>query len=78
MHGKKMLKFEKNLRILIRAHSSVGQSGGLIIRWSEVQVLLGPPEVLGRNMKSFGAWAGKNKYGLLYIDLIEPKSVHSE
>ncbi len=26
-----------------RAHSSVGQSGGLIIRWSEVRVLLGPP-----------------------------------
>ena len=25
-----------------RAYSSVGQSSGLIIRWSQVQVLLGP------------------------------------
>ena len=25
------------------AHSSVGQSSGLIIRWSQVRVLLGPP-----------------------------------
>ena len=26
-----------------RAYSSVGQSSGLIIRWSQVQVLVGPP-----------------------------------
>ncbi len=27
----------------LRAHSSVGQSRGLIILWSQVRVLVGPP-----------------------------------
>ena len=30
---------------LLRAHSSVGQSGGLIILWSQVRALLSPPNV---------------------------------
>src|SRR2546422_1532982 len=36
----------------LRAHSSVGQSGGLIIRWSQVRVLVGPPFVFLPSQRS--------------------------
>ena len=36
----------------LRAHSSVGQSGGLIIRWSQVRVLVGPSFVFLPSQRS--------------------------
>ena len=37
-----------------RAHSSAGQSGGLIIRWSQVRTLVGPPGFHRRAISSVG------------------------
>jgi hypothetical protein len=58
----------------MRAHSSVGQSGGLIIRWSEVQVLLGPPE--HRDALTRGVWVEKSRTRIRNKDF-HANQVHS-
>src|SRR5690606_25161244 len=42
-----------------RAYSSVGQSSRLIIDWSQVQVLLGPPSLLALAALPHKQWDGR-------------------
>ena len=38
-------------KMRVRAYSSIGQSSGLIIRWFQVQVLVGPPLFSARSTR---------------------------